>query len=69
MYGDFPAKNTIYTLYIPINVWFWPTLCLIDYSQEDSPPCGWGGERGRRVKRQKAAITDGLCLCTTANGG
>jgi hypothetical protein len=24
--GDFPAKNTVYTLYIPINVWFWPTL-------------------------------------------
>ena len=26
MYGDFPAKNTVYTRYIPINVWFWPTL-------------------------------------------
>jgi len=26
MYGDFPAKNTIYTPYIPINVWFRPTL-------------------------------------------
>jgi len=26
MYGDFPAKNTVYTLYIPMNVWFWPTL-------------------------------------------
>jgi len=26
MYGDFPAKNTVYTPYIPINVWFWPTL-------------------------------------------
>jgi len=19
-------KNTVYTLYVPINVWFWPTL-------------------------------------------
>ena len=27
MYGDFPAKNTVYTPYVPINVWFWPTLC------------------------------------------
>jgi hypothetical protein len=26
MYGDFPAKNTVYTRYILINVWFWPTL-------------------------------------------
>ena len=26
MYGDFPAQNTVYTPYIPINVWFWPTL-------------------------------------------
>jgi hypothetical protein len=26
MYGEFPAKNTVYTPYIPINVWFWPTL-------------------------------------------
>ena len=26
MYGDFPAKNTVRTPYIPINVWFWPTL-------------------------------------------
>jgi len=28
MYGNFPAKNTIYTPYIPINVWFWPTLFI-----------------------------------------
>jgi len=26
MYGDFPAKNTVYTPYLPMNVWFWPTL-------------------------------------------
>jgi hypothetical protein len=26
MYGDFPAKNTGYTPYIPKNVCFWPTL-------------------------------------------
>jgi hypothetical protein len=26
MYGDFPAKNTVYTPYVPMNVWFWPTL-------------------------------------------
>ena len=24
MYGDFPAKNTVCTLYIRINIWFWP---------------------------------------------
>jgi hypothetical protein len=29
MYGDFPAKNTVYTPYIPINVWFWPTLVIL----------------------------------------
>jgi len=28
MNGDFPAKDTVYTPYIPINVWFWPTLCI-----------------------------------------
>jgi len=28
MYGDFPAKNTVYTLYTPVNVWFWPTLLV-----------------------------------------
>ena len=26
MYGDSSAKKNIYTPYIPINVWFWPTL-------------------------------------------
>jgi len=26
MYGDFPAKNTRSTMYIPMNGWFWPTL-------------------------------------------
>jgi hypothetical protein len=36
MYGDFPAKDTVYTpyilefyWYIPINVWFWPTLVMV----------------------------------------
>ena len=29
MHGDFPAINTIYTPYIPINVWFWPTLGML----------------------------------------
>jgi len=28
MYGDSPAKNTVYTPYIPINVRFWPTLLM-----------------------------------------
>jgi len=28
MYGDFPAKNTVYIPYILINVWFWPTLSM-----------------------------------------
>jgi len=28
MYGGFPAKSTVCTLYIPINVWFWPTLII-----------------------------------------
>jgi hypothetical protein len=26
MYGDFLAKNIVYTPCIPINEWFWPTL-------------------------------------------
>ena len=26
MYGDFPAKSTVCTPYIPIDVWFVPTL-------------------------------------------
>jgi len=28
MYGDFPAKYTVYTPYIPMNVWFWPILVM-----------------------------------------
>jgi hypothetical protein len=34
MYGDFPAKNTVYTPYIPINVWFWPTYVYAGRSSE-----------------------------------
>ena len=26
MYGDLPAKNAVYTPYMPKNVWFWPTI-------------------------------------------
>jgi len=26
MYGDFPAKITVYTPYIPTKIWFWPAL-------------------------------------------
>jgi len=29
MYGDFPAKYTVYTPYIPIIVGFWPTLIMV----------------------------------------
>ena len=28
MYGDFPAKNTVYTPYICMYVWFWPSLYI-----------------------------------------
>ena len=28
MYGDFPAKNAVYTPYLPMNVRLWPTLHL-----------------------------------------
>ena len=34
MYGDFPAKHTVYTPYIPIKVWFWPTLHMISSYDE-----------------------------------
>jgi len=27
LFGDFPAKNTVYTQYI-YNIWFWPTLYM-----------------------------------------
>jgi hypothetical protein len=30
VYGDFPAKNTVYTLYIHLYAWFWPTLDKTD---------------------------------------
>ena len=26
IYGNFPAKNTVCTPYISINVWLWPAL-------------------------------------------
>jgi hypothetical protein len=29
MYGDFPAINTVYTTYIRMYVWFWPTLVRV----------------------------------------
>jgi len=28
MYGDFPAIITVYTPYIHMYVWFWPTLLI-----------------------------------------
>jgi len=30
MYGDSPAKNTVCTPYMPMNVWFWPTLVICE---------------------------------------
>jgi len=39
MYGDFPAKNTVCTPYIPINVWFWLTLHMTQtYTQRTLLP-------------------------------
>jgi hypothetical protein len=38
MYGDFPAKNTACTpyvpinMYVPINIWLWPSLSIRDMS-------------------------------------
>jgi len=29
MYGDAPAEDTICTRYMPVNVWFWPTLLTL----------------------------------------
>ena len=37
MHGDLPAKNTVCTPYIPINVWFWPTLFI--YAHWGSSQC------------------------------
>jgi hypothetical protein len=34
MYGYFPAKNTVHTPYMPINVWLWPTLDMLDRKVE-----------------------------------
>jgi len=34
MYGDFLAKNSVCTPYIPINVWFWPTLFMLTLSDQ-----------------------------------
>jgi len=42
MYGDFPAKNTVCTLYIPINVWFWPTLPISFTNSKRTPQKGKG---------------------------
>jgi hypothetical protein len=38
MYGDFPAKNTVDTPYIPMNVWFWPTLSMWNVVKESKQP-------------------------------
>jgi len=34
MYGNFPAKNTVSTPYIPINVRPWPTLQMTDVTMK-----------------------------------
>ena len=38
MYGDFPAKNTACTPYIPMNVWSWPTLHICACTASPLPP-------------------------------
>jgi len=32
MYGNFPAKITVSTPYVPIHVWFWPNLTVMALS-------------------------------------
>jgi len=42
MYGDFPARNTVCTPYIPINAWFWPIPnmeCLYEWSTRNCKEC------------------------------
>jgi hypothetical protein len=39
MYGNFLAKNTVCTPYIPINVWFWPTLDSLHVKQQAERVC------------------------------
>ena len=29
MFGNFPDKKSVCNLYIPINVWFWPTVLVL----------------------------------------
>jgi hypothetical protein len=41
MYGDFPARNTVYALYIPINVWSWPTLHIYVCTEYTRTPYIW----------------------------
>jgi len=33
MFDELPAKNTVYTPYIPINVCFWPPLIMCRVGQ------------------------------------
>jgi hypothetical protein len=68
MYGDFPAKTTLRTPYIPKNVWFWPTLQIPSNSHLNKypplrpalPSTGQEGQALRPAQRP-------CCLCHTDN--
>jgi len=60
MNGDFPAKNTGHTPYLPIHVWFWPTLII-----NNRAPCQQhlevaGQQRG--VMQLPARCPEGCCI-------
>ena len=59
MYGDFPAKNTVYTVYMPINVWFWPTLCMYVGAA--------AGPHDDHEHMYVCVVTKCMCVCAAAD--
>jgi hypothetical protein len=43
MYSNFPAKNAVYTPFIRMYIWFWPTLNILIQRREKSEVCRCGG--------------------------
>ena len=60
MYGSFPAKSTVRTLYIRMNVWFWPTLLM---SCCWKPGATWSGQAQERqgIKFHQFKFANQIC--------
>jgi len=57
IYGDFPAKNTVFTPYIPLNVLLWPTLLI----------CGWDAYKKEALTLVCHTLACNVCVMCVCN--